>query len=49
MSPTGNELRTRMRMFPSLVNCSTIVWYFKWPDEALLSMAEHYLEQIDFQ
>jgi dynein heavy chain len=26
LSPVGNSLRTRMRMFPSLVNCSTIDW-----------------------
>ena len=27
-------------MFPSLVNCCTIDWFSKWPNEALLSVAE---------
>lgn len=26
-------------MFPSLVNCCTIDWFSKWPNEALLSVA----------
>lgn len=26
-SPIGDSFRTRMRMFPSLVNCTTIDWY----------------------
>lgn len=33
-------LRRRCRMFPSLVNCCTIDWFTKWPDEALLSVAK---------
>lgn len=27
-------------MFPSLVNCCTIDWFTKWPNDALLSVAE---------
>ena len=27
MSPIGDALRTRLRMFPSLVNCCTIDWF----------------------
>lgn len=26
-------------MFPSLVNCCTIDWFMKWPEEALQSVA----------
>ncbi|XP_066588945.1 dynein axonemal heavy chain 6 [Prorops nasuta] len=40
MSPIGDAFRHRCRMFPSLVNCCTIDWYMKWPDDALLSVAE---------
>lgn len=29
MSPIGDNFRNRIRNFPSLVNCSTIIWYFK--------------------
>ena len=27
MSPIGDAFRTRIRMFPSLVNCCTIDWF----------------------
>ena len=39
MSPLGEQFRTRVRMFPSLVNCCTIDWFTEWPEEALLSVA----------
>ncbi|XP_046489725.1 dynein axonemal heavy chain 6 [Neodiprion pinetum] len=46
MSPVGDAFRRRCRMFPSLVNCCTIDWYTKWPDEALLSVAENTLASM---
>ena len=33
-------------MFPSLVNCCTIDWYSKWPNEALLSVAVKTIETV---
>lgn len=33
-------------MFPSLVNCCTIDWFTKWPNEALLSVAKKTIESI---
>ena len=30
-SPLGEAFRNRLRMFPSLVNCSTIDWFAEWP------------------
>ena len=39
-SPVGDKLRNRCRQFPSIINCCTIDWYEKWPDEALYSVAE---------
>lgn len=36
MSPVGDTLRVRCRMFPSLVNCCTLNWFDRWPEEALL-------------
>lgn len=33
-------------MFPSLVNCCTIDWFEKWPEDALLSVAENSLNDI---
>ena len=38
-SPVGEKLRNRCRQFPSIINCCTIDWYEKWPDEALYSVA----------
>lgn len=35
MSPLSDAFLTRMRMFPSFVNCCTIDWFTEWPEEAL--------------
>lgn len=47
MSPIGEDFKRRLRMFPSLVNCCTIDWFLPWPKEALQSVAEHFLNQIE--
>ena len=47
MSPVGEKFVTRLRMFPSLVNCCTIDWFTEWPEEALISVAKNILEQKD--
>merc|ERR1719399_2754459 len=46
MSPAGAVLRTRCRNFPGLVSCNTIDWFFAWPKEALIAVADHYLEGV---
>ena len=46
MSPVGDAFRHRCRMFPSLVNCCTIDWFVKWPQEALYSVAFGSLKEI---
>ena len=38
MSPLGEVFRTRLRMFPSLINCCTIDWFTEWPEEALMGV-----------
>lgn len=48
-SPIGDHLRIRMRLFPSLVNCTTIDWLNPWPDDALLSVAKIFLEDIEIE
>jgi len=40
MSPLGDIFSTRLRMFPSLINCSTIDWFTEWPEEALLGVGK---------
>ena len=39
--------RNRIRMYPSLVNCTTIDLFADWPQDALLEVGERYLSQIE--
>ncbi|VDO04672.1 unnamed protein product [Rodentolepis nana] len=39
MSPAGDDLRNRCRDFPGIVNCTTIDWFFPWPEQALYAVA----------
>jgi dynein axonemal heavy chain len=47
MSPLNDVFRTRLRMFPALVNCCTIDWFSAWPAEALSSVAYRFLSSND--
>jgi dynein heavy chain len=47
MSPVGSALRDRIRSFPSLVNCCTIDWFTRWPDEALEAVCDQVLVEVD--
>ena len=47
MSPVGDALRVRCRLFPSLINTCTIDWYMSWPKEALISVAERFLGNLE--
>jgi dynein heavy chain len=38
-SPVGDKLRNRCRQFPSIINCCTIDWFERWPQDALSSVA----------
>jgi dynein heavy chain len=42
-SPVGDAFRNRLRLFPSLVTCTTINWFTLWPQDALQSVAERSL------
>ena len=48
MSPVGDQLRNRIRMFPSLVNCCTVDWIKPWPEDALSSVAKIFLESLEY-
>ena len=48
-SPVGEAFRSRSRKFPALVNCTVIDWFHPWPEEALLSVANRFLEDIEFE
>jgi len=47
MSPMGEVFRSRLRMFPSLVNCCTIDWFNEWPEEALLGVGKGQMIDAD--
>eukprot|EP00392_Amoebophrya_sp_AT5.2_P003107 g3112.t1 len=45
LSPIGASFRTRLRNYPSLVNCCTIDWFLSWPEDALQSVAQQFLRK----
>jgi dynein heavy chain len=49
MSKTGDNLRNYSRMYPGLVNNTTIVWFLGWPREALIEVANKYLKETDLE
>jgi len=46
-SPIGQALRSRIRDFPSIVNCTTIDWFSAWPPDALEAVAQKFLLEIE--
>jgi len=49
MSPMGEIFRSRIRKFPSLVNCCTIDWFSEWPEEALIRVGRGQIKQADLE
>ena len=45
MSPAGDTLRLRCRNFPGLISSTQIDWFFPWPEDALVSVADYYLKE----
>ena len=45
MMPQGEVMRSRIRQFPSLVNCCTIDWFTEWPEQALAELAKFFLQE----
>ena len=48
MSPVGDSLRIRCRKFPSLVNCCTLNWFDRWPEQALLYVSSEFLKDLEY-
>ena len=44
MNPAGSKMRLLIRQYPSLVNCTSIDWFLSWPEEALQTVSNYYLE-----
>ena len=45
MSPIGEKLRVRLRNFPSLVSCTSLIWILPWSESALSAVATSYLKE----
>ena len=48
MSPASDIFRSRLRMYPSLLNCCSIDWFSEWPAEALTNVARNQLASVEF-
>nr|XP_031294136.1 dynein heavy chain 14, axonemal [Camelus dromedarius] len=49
MSPARPNFNQNCRVYPSMISTCTIDWYEKWPEEALLIVANSFLrEKVDF-
>lgn len=46
-SPVGNKFRERARKFPALFNECTIDWFLPWPEEALCSVADQFISDLE--
>ena len=46
-SPVGDDLKTRARKFPALVNCTVIDWFQPWPYDALYKVAKQFLASAE--
>ena len=49
MSPVGVAFRNRIRMYPALINCTTIDMFHQWQQEALLEVGERYLAGVNLE
>ena len=47
-SPVGEAFRFRARMFPGIINGTTIDWFTSWPRDALIGVANRFLARIEF-
>ncbi|XP_008070687.1 dynein heavy chain 14, axonemal, partial [Carlito syrichta] len=45
MSPEGPNFRQTCRAYPSMISSCTIDWYERWPEEALLIVANSFLRE----
>ncbi len=48
-SLVGDAFRDRLRRFPSLITCTTIDWFTVWPNDALASVAQQALADLDVE
>jgi dynein heavy chain len=47
-SPVGDAFRFRARMFPGIINCTSLDWFHEWPRAALIDVAQRFLADVEF-
>ena len=46
MSPSGSNLRERVRTHKSIINCSNVIWVEEWPDSGFKAVAEYHFKNL---
>jgi len=46
-SPVGEAFRKRARMFPGIINCTSMDWFHEWPKDALIDVANRFMADVD--
>jgi len=41
-------MRVRARKFPGIINSTTIDWYHAWPKNALINVADKFIDNLEF-
>ena len=47
VSPVGEKFRNYARMYPALINNTTIDWFMAWPFEALIEVADKFIGNME--